>query len=146
MGPWSLRQSTFPESSERLFFCMADLSGRISVEYAGSSVSPRIGVLHGPLNVICILSCNAWASSAGEQHPSLGPSRPQTSFLALPASLSPQSCGVLAYSSPGCLEGSLEEAFDFPAVLGFLGDLGPEESGNILRTGQEALWSLQPSL
>lgn len=62
---------------------------------------------------------SAWASSVGEEHPSLGPSRLQTSFLAFPASLFPQSCGVLAYSSPGCLEGSLEEAFDFVGSFRF---------------------------
>lgn len=27
------------------------------------------------------------------------------------------------------------------AVLGFLGDPGPEEDGNILRTGQQEVWS-----
>lgn len=40
-GPQSPGQSTYPESSELLFFCMADLSGRISVEHEGSSDSPE---------------------------------------------------------------------------------------------------------
>jgi hypothetical protein len=88
-GLWSLGQSTFPESSELLFFCMADLSGRISVEYEGSSAG--VEVLHDPLSVICSPSCKYLGFSSGGAAPLFGaPADPRPLSLAFPASSSPQ--------------------------------------------------------
>lgn len=112
-GRWSLRQATFPVDSELLFFCMPDLSDRISVEYEGPSASPKEwGYSMCPSMSSAVPLTSAWASPVGEHLLFLGPGPPpghsvDSSSGSPCLSFPTESCGSLGYSSPVDPVGSL---------------------------------------